>query len=95
MTNPSPDTSTEQQGKDALTKAQIAFLRKVSDRGVFKSVSYRPRGSIRYFVGGEQMAIKMAALGLIELPYVPDIGRPSYATLTDAGRAALTKATTP
>lgn len=76
-----------------LTHAQIAFLLKVERRGVFRAVGYSlRRGGYRRFVGGEKTAQAMANAGLIKMPYVADLGRPSYAELTEAGRQALAAA---
>lgn len=73
-----------------LTKGQLNYLRKVEAGGVMAIRGYRKRtGGYDRFVGGETKAREMARLGLIRMPGVADLGRPSKATLTDLGRAAL------
>lgn len=74
-------------------KPSIAFLRKVESGSVFNAVSYGRRTGRKYRqVGGEKAISAHAAAGLIKAPYVADLGRPSYAELTDAGRKLLSEA---
>lgn len=73
-------------------KPNLTFLAKVRDEGVFWRAGYSPsRGGWKRFVGGEATAKRHADAGLIVMPYSPraTLGRPAYATLTDAGRALL------
>lgn len=73
-----------------ITTGMRNFLESVKDRRVYRSVGIRRRTGPRYrFIGGEAKARKAALMGLITLPHIPDLGRPAYAELTDAGLAAL------
>ena len=61
----------------------------VLNLGALESALAQPRMTF----GGKDLypsvVEKAAALGLIHMPGTPFLGRPSFATLTDAGRAAL------
>lgn len=71
-------------------KPNLNFLRSVAAGKVMKVRGYtRRRGGYTRFIGGEKTAERHAAAGYIRMPYIPDLGRPALATLTDAGRAAL------
>lgn len=71
-------------------KPNVKFLEKVRDGGVKLVFRYSPRtGGTYRFVGGEQTAKKHAAAGLISMPGVASLGRPSLARLTEAGNKAL------
>jgi len=71
-------------------KPSIAFLRKVEAREVYNAFTYsRRRGGKHTTKGGVKAIEAHAKAGLITRPYVADLGRPSYAELTAAGRAAL------
>lgn len=75
-----------------LTFAMRAFLARVERGEIRCYAGYTARrGGYQRFVGGEATAKKAAKLGLIVMPGVPSLGRPTCATLTDAGRAALTE----
>lgn len=71
-------------------KPNLKFLQKVAEGGVMSCKGYTmKRGGYWTFVGGKETAEKHATAGLINMPGSPDLGRPSKATLTDAGRAVL------
>lgn len=71
-------------------KPSIAFLRKVEAKGVYNAMKWSNRKGASYFTRGGDALIKAhSQAGLIKPPYVADFARPSYATLTDAGRALL------
>ena len=71
-------------------KPSIAFLRKVEAKQVYNSITYSVRKGSQYSTkGGEKAIDAHVRAGLITRPYVADLGRPSYAELTDAGRAFL------
>jgi hypothetical protein len=75
--------------ESALTQTELKFLEKVERGQVFSARSYTAKqGANVRFGGGLPTAQKMARRGLINMPSTPDFGRPTYATLTDAGRAA-------
>lgn len=75
---------------EKLTKTDLDFLRKVEAKQVYKAVGYTKRkGGYTRFEGGEERAMRYANRGLIRMPGFADMGRPSFAELTDAGRAAL------
>lgn len=77
-------------------KPSIAFLRKVERREVYNAFTYsRKRGGMHSTKGGEKAIEAHARAGFIKRPYVADLGRPSYAELTDAGRAALSSTEPP
>jgi len=72
-------------------KPSLPFLKKVDAREVYNAVTFGRRTGSRYkTVGGEKAIQAHAAAGLIKAPYIADIGRPSYAELTEAGRRLLT-----
>ena len=76
-------------------KPSVVFLRKVEASQVYNAVKYsRKRGSRQFTRGGEKAIDDHAKAGLITRPYIADLGRPSYAELTDAGRAVLATAST-
>lgn len=72
------------------TKPNLAFLRKVADRQVYAWFSYSAKKGGHYgFTGGETTFEKHRKAGFVKKPGPPELGRPSYVELTDAGRAAL------
>ena len=73
-----------------LSKAGIAFLRKVEAKKVFAWMSYSAqRGGYFGFTGGEATARKYEAAGFVRMGFGASIGKRAYVELTDAGRAAL------
>lgn len=75
---------------DKPFKPSIPFLRKVEAERVYNAFLYRRRtGGQHKTAGGENAIRAHAAAGLITRPGTADLGRPSYARLTDAGRALL------
>lgn len=71
-------------------KPSISFLRKVEARQVYNAFSYSmKKGGTHSTKGGEKAIDAHAKAGLIKRPYIAELGRPSYAELTEAGRAVL------
>lgn len=69
-----------------LTIPMHGFLLRVARGEIRRYAGYtQSRGGYERFVGGEATAKKAAKLGLIQMPGVPSLGRPTYAVLTDAG----------
>lgn len=71
-------------------KPNVNFLLKVYHGEVCATFSYSTRTGGRFgFRGGEATARAHAKAGYIKMPHGASLGRPAYATLTDAGRAVL------
>lgn len=76
-------------------KPNLSFLQEVADGKVMwvRGHSQRRGGYVR-FIGGEKTAKAHSQAGYIDLPGagMAELGRPARATLTPAGRAALSDA---
>lgn len=74
-------------------KPNIAFLRKVEAGEVMLVFSYSAKhGGKHKFYGGETTAKLHRKAGFIMMKDFADLGRPSVASLTETGRAALASA---
>ncbi len=71
-------------------KPSIPFLRKVEAGQVYNAFGYTIRRGGYYTTKGGESAIRNHAnAGYITRPGTADLGRPSYAKLTEVGRALL------